>query len=68
MGKSYAGTASQADVLSGKYFTSQDGMGLQGTMPNNGALTATISSQGGTYTVPAGYTHHCQLVQSQVEY
>lgn len=54
--KEYVGSASQADVLTGKTFASQDGMGLSGTMPNNGATGGTISSQGGTYTIPAGYT------------
>ena len=29
---------------------------ITGTMPNNGATGGTITTQGGTYTIPAGYT------------
>ena len=33
-----------------------NGEKVTGTMPNNGALGGTISTQNGTYTIPAGYT------------
>ena len=33
-----------------------NGSKITGTMPNNGATCGTISAQGGTYTIPAGYT------------
>lgn len=33
-----------------------DGAQIDGTMPNNGATGTTITSQGGTYTIPSGYT------------
>ena len=33
-----------------------DGTKLTGTMPNNGSTGGTISTQGGIYTIPAGYT------------
>ena len=33
-----------------------NGSKITGSMPNNGATGATITSQGGTYTIPAGYT------------
>ena len=33
-----------------------DGVKITGEMPNNGATGGTISTQGGTYTIPAGYT------------
>ena len=36
-----AGSAVQADVLSGKTFSSGSGLGLAGTMPNNGAVMLT---------------------------
>lgn len=55
------GTATAAEVLSGKTFTSSAGRKVSGTMPNNGTLGTTsapktITSQNGTYTIPAGYT------------
>ena len=50
-----SGTASAANVLSGATFYSNSYTKQTGTMTNNGAVTATISSQGGTYTIPAGY-------------
>lgn len=48
------GLATQADVLSGKSFTSQDGVGMTGTMPNNGAVSAEVGA-GEVYTIPKGY-------------
>ena len=33
-----------------------NGVKITGSMPNNGALSSTITSQNGTYTIPAGYT------------
>jgi len=41
-------------VLSGKTFY-QGGSKKTGTMPNRGAVTNTITTQGGSYTIPAGY-------------
>lgn len=46
--------ATEAQVLSGKKVC-VDGELLTGIMTNNGAVAGTISSSGGTYTVPAGY-------------
>ena len=48
-----AGTAVQADLLSGKTFSSSSGLGLTGTMPNNGAVNITPST--GAQTIVAGY-------------
>ncbi len=48
-----AGTASGADVLVGKTFSSSAGIGATGTMPNNGAMSITPSTV--TQTIPAGY-------------
>lgn len=45
--------AGTSDVLSGKTFYS-DGL-KTGAMTNNGAVTGTISTKAGTYTIPAGY-------------
>ena len=54
--KELYGDATTSDVLSNKTFSSENGFQLTGTMPNNGATGGTISTQGGTYTIPAGYT------------
>jgi hypothetical protein len=48
-----AGTATMADVLVGKTFSSSAGIGATGTMPNNGALAITPGTA--TQTIPAGY-------------
>lgn len=44
-----------ADVLSGKYFHGRDGESAQGSMTNRGAVTGTIASKDGTYTIQAGF-------------
>ena len=51
--KGGSGNATAADVLSGKTFSNDDGEAT-GTMINNGAVSTTIT-QGGSYTIPAGY-------------
>lgn len=47
-------TAVIAEVLLGKTFHAR-GSGLTGTMPNNGAVSGSISTKAGQYTVPIGY-------------
>ena len=47
--------ATAAQILSGKT-AYVNGSKLTGTMANNGATGGTITTQGGTYTIPAGYT------------
>lgn len=47
--------ATAANILNNKT-AYVNGSKITGTMPNNGATGGTISSQGGTYTIPAGYT------------
>lgn len=50
-------TATAADVLIGKAIVSAAGMLVQGSMPNNGAISGTIDGISATsYSVPAGYT------------
>lgn len=46
-------TAGAADVLQGKTIANYAG-DVEGTMPNNGAVTATVGA-GQTYTIPEGY-------------
>lgn len=48
------GTAAAAEILSGK-IAYVKGSKVTGTMVNNGAITGTISTKTGTYTVPIGY-------------
>ena len=50
-------TAVAADVLDGKFIVTSDGSKIEGTMPNNGAVSGTIDGLSATsYQVPAGYT------------
>lgn len=49
------GTITAADVATGKIAYSQ-GQQIVGEMPSNGTLEATITTQGGTYTIPGGHT------------
>ena len=46
--------AAVAEILSGKTAHAR-GTQLTGTMPNNGAVTGSISTVAGTYTIPQGY-------------
>lgn len=48
-------TAAAGDVLTGKTIVSANGTSIVGTMPNNGAVAATLDSNTASYTVPAGY-------------
>lgn len=47
-------TAVIAEVLAGKTFA-KGGSVLTGTMPNRGAVSGSIDTKGGTYTIPQGY-------------
>ena len=47
-------TATAAEILSGKTAYAR-GTKLTGSMKNNGAVSGTISTKAGTYTVPQGY-------------
>ena len=50
-----AGSASASDVLSGVTVYGANGA-ITGSMPNNGSTSGTITTKGGTVTIPAGYT------------
>lgn len=47
-------TATESETLATKTFYAR-GVKRTGTMPNNGAVTGTIATKDGTYTVPQGY-------------
>ena len=49
------GNTIASHVLAGDTFSNEDDTGITGTMPNNGAVTNTIASAGGTYTIPLGF-------------
>lgn len=53
-GASKVGTATADKVLSGYSFTNADGVGIDGSMPNRGAVSQTLNC-GGSYTIPKGY-------------
>lgn len=48
-------TAGAADVLATKVIVDATGKSIAGTMPNNGAVTQTISIATPSYTIPKGY-------------
>ena len=48
------GTALPEHVLEGYTIGTEEGI-KSGTMPNRGAVTHTITTQGGSYTIPSGY-------------
>ena len=52
--KSSACTATAAEVLTGKTFA-KGGSVLTGSMKNNGAVSGTITTKAGAYTIPQGY-------------
>ena len=52
--KQATGNVAVSEVLAGKTFSNSSGVGLTGTMANNGAISKTLNA-GGSYTVPVGY-------------
>lgn len=48
-------TAAAADVLTGKVYVLANGTVTTGTMPNNGAVSQTLSATVVSYTIPKGY-------------
>lgn len=53
-GEGASGNATASDLLSGKTATTDAGL-ITGTMANRGAVNASIATEGGSYTIPAGY-------------
>ena len=48
-------TATADKVLDGSVFVDSDGAEIEGTMPNNAAVSKTLDTATTSYTVPAGY-------------
>ena len=53
--KQAIGNATVSEVLEGKTFSNSSGVGLVGTMANNGAINANLNA-GQIHNIPAGYT------------
>ena len=53
--KQATGNVAVSEVLAGKTFSNSSGVGLVGTMANNGAINANLNA-GQSHTIPAGYT------------
>ena len=64
--KQATGNAAVSDVLAGKTFSNSSGVGLVGTMANNGALNSTLNA-GQSFTVPAGYTSGGKITANSLE-
>ena len=58
------GTAQPNHVLEGITFGTEDGLKV-GTMPNRGGVNRTLTTQGGTYTIPEGYHDGTGKVKAQ---
>ena len=61
------GTATAAQVLTGKTFTNSSGVGISGTMTNNGTWTNTPTVKG-KVTIPAGYHNGNGYVDTSTVY
>lgn len=48
-------TAAAEDVLTGKVIVTADGSVVPGTMPNNGAVSKSLTASETSYTIPKGY-------------
>ena len=60
-------TATAGDVLATKVFVESDGTVSAGTMPNNGAVSATLNTTTTSYTVPTGYHNGSGTVSITLE-
>ena len=66
-GKPLKGNAETGDVLVGKTFSNKQSNALTGTMPNNGAWSASTSGNG-SVTIPAGYHNGSGTVSGAASY
>lgn len=66
-GKPLKGNAKTGDVLAGKTFSNKQSNALTGSMPNNGAWSASTSGSG-SVTIPAGYHNGSGTVSGSASY
>lgn len=66
-GKPLKGNAETGDVLAGKTFSNKQSNALTGSMPNNGAWSASTSGSG-SVTIPAGYHNGRGTVSGATSY
>ena len=66
-GKPLKGNAETGDVLAGKTFSNKQSNALTGSMPNNGAWSASTSGNG-SVTIPAGYHNGSGAVSGAASY
>lgn len=66
-GKPLKGNAETGDVLAGKTFSNKQSNALTGSMPNNGAWSASTSGNG-SVTIPAGYHNGSGTVSGAASY
>jgi hypothetical protein len=66
-GKPLKGNAETGDVLAGKTFSNKQSNALTGSMPNNGAWSASTSGNG-SVTIPAGYHNGSGTVSGATSY
>ena len=66
-GKPLKGNAEPGDVLVGKTFSNKQSNALTGSMPNNGAWSASTSGNG-SVTIPAGYHNGSGMVSGAASY
>lgn len=60
-------TAEASQVLATKIFVTSDGTITTGTMPNNGAVSQTLTAASTSYTVPSGYHNGAGSVSIALE-
>ena len=64
--KQAIGNATVSDVLAGKTFSNSSGVGLVGTMANNGAINASLNA-GQSYNIPSGYTSGGKITANSLD-
>lgn len=58
--------ANASNILEGTSAYNDQGVKIDGSMPNKGAQTYTITSQGGTYTIPLGYHNGNGVITAKI--
>lgn len=61
------GDAAPSDVVKGKFFTSAEGLYVEGTMPDNGAVSAILDKNTTSFPIPKGYHNGDGAVSIELE-